>query len=80
MYMDHDTAIDGRPMIRCAWPDTGGGIVPGPVHTLEETADYMRDHGMPSATKLQIREIEQRALRKLRHHPAIIAIRSEATR
>ena len=69
-----DTAIDGRPVIRCAWPESTDSAHNGPVHTLEETAEYMRDHGMPNATKHTILDIERRALRKLRDNPKLQSI------
>jgi hypothetical protein len=73
-----DTSIDNRPLIRCAWPDAGiEGAGQGPVHTLSETAAYMREHGMPNASEYEIRQIEQRALRKLRHNPEIQQMRKE---
>jgi hypothetical protein len=73
-----DTALDGRPLIRSSWPAAsaeGAGF--GPVHTLSETAAYMREHGMPDANEYAIRQIEQRAIRKLRHHPEIQKLRKE---
>jgi len=69
-----DTSIDGRPLIHSSWPEHGEPVDNGPVHTLEETASYMREHGMPRATKQTIMDIERTAFRKLRHHPAMQAI------
>lgn len=73
-----DTALDGRPFIRSSWPDScAEGAGAGPVHTLAETAAYMREHGIPDASEYAIRQIELRALRKLRHHPEIHKLRKE---
>jgi len=73
-----DTSIDGRPIIRCAWPDSAPMLAPPlAVHTLDETAAYMRAHGMPGATRQTILDIERTALRKLRHHPVIMALHEE---
>jgi hypothetical protein len=66
-----ESSIDGRPLIRGYWPESGDAVHNGPVHTLDETAKYMWQHGMPHATKQIIQDIERTALRKLRHHPLI---------
>lgn len=72
-----DTTLDGRPVIRCAWPESCFGADNGPVRTLEETAAYMREHGIPRATTGKILDIERTALRKLRHHPEILRLHEE---
>lgn len=67
-----DTAIDGRPVIRCAWPETGGEpAYNGPVHTIAETAEYLHSLGYPRYNDEHVRQIEIAALRKLRRHPII---------
>jgi hypothetical protein len=67
-----DVAIDGLPMIRCAWPETGGDPARnGPIHTIAETADHLVALGYPRYGDETVRQIEARALAKLRRHPAI---------
>lgn len=74
----NDTTIDGRPLIRSSWPNSCvENAAGGPVHTLAETAAYMRQHGMPNASEYAIGQIEKRALRKLRHNPQIQKLRKE---
>ena len=47
------------------------------VRSVEDTVAYMREHGMPEANAQLIMQIEQRALRKLRHHPDVQMLHKE---
>ena len=61
-----DTAIDGLPVIRCAWPESDSPADNGPVHTLDETAEHLATLGYPRYSREEIRQIELAALAKLR--------------
>ena len=74
--MTMDTALDGRPMIRCAWPDAGRPSSPRPsrpVHSLEETAEYMASIGDP-ISPFMVAVVELAALRKMAIHPVMRAM------
>ena len=75
--IDTDTSIDGRPVIRSAWPERIFGCDNGPVHTLVETAEYLVSLGYPRMSHEAIRQIEESALAKLRTSPILRKIARE---